>query len=139
MTTHTPKEALAFERQVAVSNTREWDGNCKRLARTAYNVPSNGTGTAAGSWKNTKHRGTGTPIYGALCWWTGGANGAGHVAIMGHDGLVWCNTWWNGGKVRGVELAVISERSSHLKYVGWSRDIDGVTVVPAVPAAVKAA
>lgn len=131
MTHHTPKEALAFERQQAVSNTREWAGNCKKLARTAYNVPSDGTPNAAGAWKNTKHRGTGHAPLGALVWWTGGHAGEGHVAISDGEGGVWCNCWWIGGKVRHVAQSEITEQSSKLKFAGWSRDIDGVTVISA--------
>lgn len=109
-------------------------GMCKMMCRLAYNVPSDGSPDATAAWGRTKHRGTGPAPKGALHWWTGGRSGHGHVAIDATGGSTRIRTTDlpSSGQFGTMPLDAPA-RLWGLRYVGWSRDIDGVLVVPYPP------
>lgn len=106
-------------------------GWCKRMCRTAYGVPSDGSDTAVEAWSRTKVRGAkGTvPPRGALVWYVGGSHGAGHVAISEGNGMIRSTDAPVAGMWGSVPRSW-PETHWGMLYVGWSRDIDGATVVP---------
>ena len=123
----TPDQALAWLAEQGQSGTTEWNQLCLKLARTAYGVPAVHP-DAKTAWKATKVRGKGEPPRGAAVWWDRGKYG--HVAIADGRGNVLGNDFRVGGRVR---LTSIDSMSAALggKPTGWSRDLNGITVLPA--------
>lgn len=130
--TNTPDEAIAH--CAAQVGTPFKVGLCKQRTRIAYAVPSDGSGSATEAWHRTDHRlsvpGSLAPR-GALLWWTGGANGYGHVAIADGKGGAWSVDIIRSGYWGHVPFAEIGRTWPNLAFAGVSRDIDGVVVVPA--------
>lgn len=104
-------------------------GQCKRKTREAFDIPSDGSPSAAVSWSRTDHRFSGMWMRGGLIWWTGGTDGLGHVAVMR----------WRKGRIRSVDhprtghwnnttVEALERDWPKLHFAGTSRDIDGVTV-----------
>ena len=62
-------------------------------------------------------------------WWIGGSSGHGHVALSAGNGMCWSGDIRRGGYFDLVPIAEIGRRWG-LQFVGWTRDINGVTVLP---------
>lgn len=105
-------------------------GWCKWAVRRLYDVPSDGSASAAEAYFRTKLRHAGgefsIPI-GVPVWWTGGRNGHGHVAISAGRGKVWSTDIKRGGYFDLVPIDEITT-SWGLRFEGWSEDMDGVRV-----------
>lgn len=132
MAVRTPAQALAAALDVADSETERWHQMCKAFCRTMYGVPSDGTVSARAAWAQTKFRGKGAAVrapMGALIWWTGGSSG--HVVICDGKGNGIGNSFRSAGRVRLLPISSISAAMGS-KPAGWSYDIDGVRVVPAL-------
>lgn len=130
--TRTPAQALSLVQHQSENGPAFAVGMCKRETREAFAVPSDGSGNASTAWTRTDHRVAPNPwIPGTLAWWTGGANGDGHVAILAHEhGYVWSVDIRRDGYWDRVPLGAISLTWPRLTFAGYSRDIDGVPVVP---------
>lgn len=104
---------------------------CQMRVRLAYRVPSDGTPTAAADWHNSKRKhATANPYAvprGGVLAWTGGSTGAGHRAIATGDGRCWSTDIRRIGHFDLVPISEIHARWG-LTFVGWTEDIDGVTV-----------
>lgn len=124
----TPEEAVAWLQAEERSNTYEFDGQCKQLARTAYNIPSDGSPSALSAWLRTDHRGVGDPPLGAFVFWPNKPNG--HVGVCDGKGNIIANVDWApaNGRVRTMSIKAISA-ALHCQPSGWSRDIEGVLAV----------
>lgn len=130
--TRSPEQAISWtQTRGAIPGGAGW---CKRETRTAYDVPSDGSEDATQAFHRTKfrHSSATVPPRGAVCWWTGGRNGHGHVAIsLGEH------------RIRSTDLPVSGHwGTAHLddpsqlwglRYEGWSEDIDGVRVFRPAP------
>lgn len=127
--TRTPDQALKYTHD---HPSLPRAGLCKMMCRTAYDVPSDGSPDATAAWGRTKHRGTGPAPRGALHWWIGGRNGHGHVAIEEGGGSIRTTDLPTSARWGSVPLSTPT-RVWGLRYVGWSRDIDGRQVVPDPP------
>lgn len=126
--TRTPTEAVRWtERRGDIPGGAGW---CKRETRSAYDVPSDGSSDATEAWGRTRFRHTNgtTPPFGAVCWWTGGRNNHGHVAISLGDGRIRSTDLPRSGRW-GTVSRQDPARLWGLQYVGWSEDIDGVRVI----------
>lgn len=125
----TADQAITWLKQQEKSGTYRWDGQCKALARTAYGIPSDGTPSALLAWEKTDHRGKGSPPRGAFVWWTNQPNG--HVGIADGNGNIIANVDWKpaDGRVRTLPIDTVSAVLGR-DPVGWSRDIEGVSVIP---------
>lgn len=125
-----PHQAVAWLRKEAKSRTTAHHNMCKRLARIASGVDSDGTPDATTAWKKTKHRGT-TPAktapLGAKIWWTTGDHG--HVITSNGKGGGLGNYWKDAGRVRELSMSTWNKSMGGVP-AGWSYDIDGVVVVP---------
>lgn len=126
----TTEQALAWTRR-GQTFAKGW---CKRMCRTAYDVPSDGSNDAAEAWSRTKHRGDPrtAPPRGALVWYVGGSAGDGHVAISEGNGMIRSTDAPVTGRWGTVPRSWPVEHWG-MRYVGWSRDIDGATVLDKPP------
>lgn len=132
MSVHTPTQALAAARALhgrAPAQARA--GMCLSVTRDLYALPHTG-GSAAASFRATKLRGHGPPPAGAPLWFTGGSKGFGHSALAAAGLRAWTIDQVRSGGLDLVTLARLRGWTSSLHYEGWSRDIDGVTVIPLV-------
>jgi hypothetical protein len=147
MTARTPAQAAAACARQSTRGPSFGIGECKLRVRLAYNVPSDGSPSAAVAWTRTQYR---HPVPadlasipdGALLWWTGGSHGFGHVAIKwgtvrGADGrfaaACWSTDLRRAGRFDRVPVADVHARWG-LTLAGWSEDIDGVRVLTPVTA-----
>jgi hypothetical protein len=137
VTINTPQQADDFLQARLVSGARYAPGNCLGSMRDAYATGAFG-GTAATAYAATTQRGTGAAPFGALLWWTGGQDGAGHTAFSLGDG--YCLTtdfedtgFIGDGRIRRVLIANITAHDALLTFRGWSRDLDGFTVLQEEP------
>lgn len=124
----TPDQALAWAHEVEKSGTTAWNQLCLKFSRTAYGVGAMHPDATTG-WKATKQRGTGKPPKGALVWWTTGRYG--HVCLADGKGNVVGNWFKDGGRVRTVSISAVSAALG-AQPAGWSRDINGIVVLPEV-------
>lgn len=127
--TRTTEEAIAHARTISRAKKAPYAaGLCKRACREAYDVPSDGSPSAAAAWERTDRR---VPMEqarrGMLLWWTGGKEDNGHVAIYLGKGLCLSTDWKRKGR---FDVANVNEltRKWGLQFEGASEDIDGVTV-----------
>lgn len=110
--------------------SRNWTGLCLMFTRSMYDVgpkyPS-----ASVAWHNVKKKRRvefgGEAPRGAPVWWTGGANGYGHVAISVGGGYCWSTDFARTGKVDLVRIDDIT-KAWNLNFEGWSEDLNGVDV-----------
>lgn len=127
--------ALAYINAQVERGARFSVGMCKRETREAYLIDSDGSGDATTAWRRTDHRFTGQWVRGAFMWWTGGAEGHGHVAVCA----------WRKGHLRTVDyprvghwnrttVEELEDAWPSIRYAGMSLDIDGVRVrrLPAI-------
>lgn len=112
-------------------------GLCKQQTRLAFSVPSDGSGSASVAWSRTKRRVNLTTENwrgGVLVWHTGGSKGYGHVCFTDAEpGFVWTVDYPNQGHWNRVKLTALEWAWANLTRAGFSLDIDGVQVVPALP------
>lgn len=137
--TRTVDEALAYIRQQAKEGEPFEVGWCKRETREAYLIPSDGSDDATEAWDRADHKHPTTLTAGiprgAFCWWAGGADNHGHVAIAAGNGLCWSVDIFRPGRWDLVAIDRVAQHWPNLRFVGWSEDIDGVRVdlTPARP------
>lgn len=106
-------------------------GYCLREVRECYAVGRRYT-DAAGAWSMARHKHPetdprkiprGVPVF-----WTGGAEGHGHVAIAtGWRGLCWSTDILRPGYFDRVPIELITQKWG-LRLVGWTEDLNGVRV-----------
>lgn len=129
-------DGLANIRRMANARTDIGAGNCKLRTREAFGVPSNGTGSASASWAAApdKHHSSNPADAPPLSfgWMTGGGQGFGHVVVIDEDGHLWTpggpdndDAWYE------TTAARLLSRWPNLRWVGWTRSIDGQ--YPALP------
>lgn len=114
-------------------------GMCLVFSRSAFGVDAR-YGSARLGWLNAKkkHRvssGAEVPA-GVPVWWLGGSRGFGHVAVSLGGGLCRSTDWPRKYMVNTARIDDISRRWG-LKLVGWSEDINSVTVYKPSPTAAK--
>jgi len=127
MTVRTGKAAMDWAR----SQTRKSpSGMCQQFTRMAFNVGS-GFSTAADAWRGAKKRHPvndpmkvppGVPVY-----FLGGSQGYGHAAVSLGNGLVRSTDWPSRYQVGTARITDI-QKSWGQQFVGWTEDINGVTV-----------
>lgn len=117
--------------------SQDWTGMCMKFTRMMFGVGAvgdfdgDGDADAVDGWKSAhrKHRTTdphaiprGVPVF-----WSGGRNGYGHAAPSVGGGQMWTTDLIRSGR---VDLAPISlvRREWGLELLGWTEDINGVTV-----------
>lgn len=130
--TRTVEEALAYLQDQSKDGQPFEVGWCKRETREAYQIPSDGSDSAAEAWERCdfKHPTTNTAGIprGAFCWWLGGSVHDGHVAISVGNGLCWTVDFHRDGRWDLAPIESIAQQWPSLRFVGWSEDIDGVRI-----------
>jgi hypothetical protein len=105
-------------------------GMCQQFTRMAFNVGA-GFPTAAAAWAGADKRHPtrdpmtvprAVPVY-----WTGGSRGFGHAAVSLGNGLVRSTDWPSTGRVGTARIMDIERAWGH-RFVGWTEDINNVTV-----------
>lgn len=140
MQLRTPKQALA----VADSRTTNIPGACQAETRDYYGAPSvgdfdgDGAADAEDGWKSepvTAKRFDRNPPLGYPVAFLGGRNDNGHRAISRGNGMIRSTDFdettrrYRAG-VRGNGTIEEIERAMGVKYVGWSKTIDGIPIPP---------
>lgn len=136
MTLFTPLQALARARNQSVNGPRFGTGFCLRETRRLYGVPAL-YDSASEAWSRTRKRVSAADVVdepGVLVWWVGGSRGFGHVAIATGDGYCYSVDIRRSGYFDRVPIGTIT-REWNLTFAGYSRDINGVQVVPDPPRA----
>lgn len=127
MAVRTGKAAMDWAR----SQTRKIpSGMCQQFTRMAFNVgPGFPTASSAWSGSNKRHQTDdpskvppAVPVY-----FLGGSQGYGHAAVSLGNGLVRSTDWPRRYSVGTARISDI-ERSWGQRFVGWTEDINGVTV-----------
>lgn len=130
----TVAQALSYAYNQHKSPSRNWGAWCLVFVRSAWGVAALYPSAEKG-WYGTRHRmGTGTPPAGAPVWWTNGRHG--HVALSAGGGYCWSNDVVTYGRIHKVAISRITRQWGQ-RYRGWTRDINGVVVLPASTPAPK--
>jgi hypothetical protein len=120
-------------RDWALSQDTWHTGYCLVFTRSCFDVAAR-YGTARLAWDNAQKRHQETdpsripanvPV-----WWTGGSRGYGHVAFSLGGGLCRSTDWPSAGQVSTTHISNIHTSWGHT-LVGWTEDINGVTVASA--------
>lgn len=108
-------------------------GHCLREVRECLAVPQRyGTAQEAADHVARMHREPNLSLIprGVPIWWSGGSQGAGHVALStGFLSKCFSTDILRTGYFDRVDIALIHQKWG-LTYLGWSEDINGVTVYP---------
>jgi len=139
MAIRTFEQGAAAIKQAAAAHTNIGKNNCKIRTRQAFNVPSNGSGTAYKSWMSIaaseKHPTSdpGKIPDNCFVYFSGGSEGDGHVGVM-IDGQFYTpggpandHIWY------ATTIAAVLRGWPNLRLAGWSYVID--SQIPARPAA----
>lgn len=112
-----------------------WGSECLAFVRSLYGVAAKYP-DAITAWRNAthKHRTTGDIPLGAPIWWgpTAHTSKYGHVAVYAGNGKCYSTDYGGRGHINLVSIASITNKRGG-GYLGWSEDINGVRVIPAVP------
>lgn len=128
MTTHPITEARLRSRSPFPTSEPGW---CLREVRECFGVHQLAP-TAAAAWGMSKHQHKTAdanriprrvPVF-----WTGGSDGAGHIAIGLGDGMCWSTDIRRPGWFDRVPILEVARKWPQLKLVGWTEDLNGVTV-----------
>ncbi|SDC46918.1 hypothetical protein [Nocardioides lianchengensis] len=138
-------DGLAAIRRMAADRVDIGAGNCKLRTREAFAVPSNGTPGASASWAAAPDQHPSSNPLDApplsFGWMTGGGQGHGHVVVVDEQGDIWTpggptddDAWYE------TTAARLLDRWPNLRWVGWTRSIDGqYPALPTVAAPAKPA
>ncbi len=132
----TVAQALSYAADQHRTEANTWGALCLKFVRRCWGVAALYPSAEKG-WLGTRHReGTSsTPPAGAPVWWTNGRYG--HVALSAGAGYCWSNDVVAYGRIHKVPIDRITRQWGH-RYRGWTRDINGVVVLPeSAPAAPK--
>ena len=123
-------QCLSFIRTRSIKGPRVESGMCKKECGTvAYGIPSDGTPDATAAWRETTHRFRGQWVRGAFCYWTGGSQGHGHVAICAwRKGYVWSMDILRDGYWDKVPISLLESEWKLLTWGGMALDINGQKV-----------
>jgi hypothetical protein len=105
-----------------------WKGYCLKFVRRCAGAPPLGH-DAAWAWTQARvrHPGDPNPPAGAPVFWEGGSHGHGHVVVSLGDGSCMSSDYKRVGHVDQVVIADITAGWG-LQYLGWTEDINGVTI-----------
>jgi hypothetical protein len=103
-----------------------WSHLCLRFVRNVFGLPP-GEPTAIAAWHEarSKHKGDSQPPPGVPVFWSGG--GPGHVAVSVGNGWVVTSDFPSAGHVTKVPISLL-DAAWHLRYLGWTDDLEGVRV-----------
>jgi hypothetical protein len=106
-------------------------GMCQQYVRSCFDLGGY-YASAADAWRGAKKKHTlsgdgssaprGVPIF-----WLGGSKGYGHIAMGLGNGMCRSTDWPSRGKVGDVKIDTIT-RTWHQDLVGWSEDLNNVTI-----------
>lgn len=135
MATRTPAQAIAWCKKMV--GTVGYGGYCLKFSRTAYNIPGR-YASAKLAWANADKRHptsstAGIPV-GAFLFMTHPKSVHGHVGIYAGNGLYFTTN----SSTNRIHLAKVDTwRSWGYSVIGWSEDLNGVTVAGLSAAAKK--
>ena len=103
-------------------------GRCLQYSRTWLEIdPRYPSATVAWNEANVRHTDR-NPKDGAPVFWTGGSHGYGHIALHTRNGRIRSTDVLSGGLVSTVTLSWFDTHWPGLKYVGWTEDVNGITI-----------
>lgn len=118
----------AAKRAMGTTDPARYD-RCLWWVRMLYKIPA-AAPTAVAAWDAVavEHRhGWYNPPAGVPVFWTGGSQGAGHVALSDGQGGVWSTDIGGRGTVTRVPISRIHAVWG-LSYAGWASTLNGMTV-----------
>lgn len=123
-------EATAKNAEASTSNGV---GMCLQWSRERANIPALQP-DAATAWKHAVHRHVGdrNPPRGAMCYWTGGSKGYGHIAVSLGGGMIRSSDSGGAGRPATVPLRWV-EDNWRMPYAGWADNVND-RVIPGVGA-----
>ena len=102
-------------------------GLCLQWCRERADIPAfYGTAAIAAAHATDMHHDLDVPR-GGFAYWTGGSDGAGHIAIGLGNGVVRSTDAGGPGQVANKPVEWFAT-NWHLTYVGWADNVNGVTV-----------
>lgn len=133
----TKTDPFAFAQAQHERPSQNWHGWCLVFVHDAFGVPARYP-SAAAAWINAAHKHPETDPHkiprGVPVFWAGGSHGYGHVAVSRGDGTCWTTDLIRDGQVDVAPIELVRERWG-LTLVGWTEDLNGVTVwTPPKPA-----
>lgn len=105
-------------------------GACLETVRGWWNIPV-GAASAIAAWRAVpagQRHSFYTPPLGVPVFWSGGADGYGHVAISLGNGYVRETDVGGEGLVHTTLISAIHAEDSKLVYLGWTETLNGVRV-----------
>jgi len=124
--TRTGNDAIKWARD----HMRWPEGYCLQWVRTCFDVGSH-FGSASDAWegadyKHPTERGSAVPRA-TPCYWTGGSQGYGHIALGVGKGYCLSTDAGGAGKVAKVKIDLLTARWG-LNFRGWAEDVNEVRV-----------
>jgi len=103
-------------------------GYCLVWSRELADIPAR-YGSAAAAWRaaHRRHRGDRTPPRGAMCFWTGGSHGYGHIAPSLGKGVIRSSDAGGQGRPATVPLGWVEEHWG-LTYEGWTDNVNDIQI-----------
>lgn len=115
--------------QSAEKSTSNDPGYCLQWSRERAAIGSKYP-DATTAWKNTKaqrHPGDTNPPRGAMCYWTGGSKGYGHIAVSLGGGKIRSSDAGGSGRPATVDLTWPATYWG-LPYAGWADNVNDVNI-----------
>ncbi len=104
------------------------EGYCLVWSRELAGIPAK-YGSAASAWRaaDRRHRRDKTPPRGAMCFWTGGSRGYGHIAPSLGKGKIRSSDAGGAGRPATVPLDWVEENWG-LVYEGWADNVNDIQI-----------
>lgn len=124
--------AIIAARTQSANGPQHGVGECLMAVQECYGIrPRDPSAAAAWAAAKVKHRTSdpnaiprGYPVF-----WTGGGSGFGHIAIATGNGMCWSTDIKRTGFFDLVPIDLIRTAWPGHTLVGWTEDLEGVTVV----------
>jgi len=128
--TNTPKEALAISLSRQNSNFTHGSGFCLQTVREYFGIPPReADATSAWETAKVKHPGMAGIKRGAPLFWAhDGGSGHGHIVIYVGRGKCRSTDYFRGSGLIGTVSVDSISASRGSQPVGWTEDINGVTI-----------
>jgi len=128
----TVDEALAYIADQSAHGPAFGENECQMQCHLAYDIPTDGTPTAAAWWAKSAYQhptaDPSTAPRGAFHYFLGGSSGAGHVMVSQGGSPSWSTDIARPGYFDTTTVEAVLKSWPLLRYVGWTEDIDGVRV-----------
>lgn len=130
-------DPFAYAQREHEKRSRNWHNCCAMFTRMAFGAPAigdfdgDGVADAEDVWKAAKKKhptsNPGEIPRGVPVFWSGGSSDNGHAAVSRGQGTMWTTDLVRDGYVDVANIADV-KRKWGLTLLGWTEDINGITV-----------